>query len=65
MREHMDQQALHEVCVVIWQCLYSANAKVDVGKPWSSRKGNPARMQVVLYVLCNVIYKLALLMQSC
>lgn len=61
VRTHMDEQALHKVCDVIWGCIYSANAYVDAEKPWSLRKTDPARMQVVLYVLCNVIRKLALL----
>ena len=61
VREAIDHQALHKVCDVIWQCIYAANAYVDAEKPWSLRKENPERMQAVLYVLCNVIKRLALL----
>jgi methionyl-tRNA synthetase len=61
VRSAVDQQALHKVCDAIWQCIYDANAYVDAEKPWSLRKENPDRMNTVLYVLCNVIKRLALL----
>lgn len=61
VRNATDQQALHKVCDAIWQCIYDANAYVDAEKPWSLRKDNPVRMKTVLYVLCNVIKRLALL----
>jgi methionyl-tRNA synthetase len=61
VRTAIDQQALHKVCDTIWQCIYEANAYVDAEKPWSLRKENPERMNAVLYVLCNVIKRLALL----
>jgi methionyl-tRNA synthetase len=61
VRSAIDVQALHRVCDEIWKCIYDANAYVDTEKPWSLRKDNPQRMQGVLYVLCNVIKRLALL----
>ena len=61
VRTAIDHQALHKMCDSIWQCIYDANAYVDAEKPWSLRKENPERMKVVLYVLCNVIKRLALL----
>ncbi|MCP5322991.1 MAG: methionine--tRNA ligase [Candidatus Paracaedibacteraceae bacterium] len=61
VREAIEHQALHKVCDAIWQCIYDANAYVDAEKPWSLRKENPERMKEVLYVLCNVIKRLALL----
>jgi methionyl-tRNA synthetase len=61
VRSAIDHQALHKMCDAIWHCIYDANAYVDAEKPWSLRKENPERMQVVLYVLCNVIKRLALL----
>jgi methionyl-tRNA synthetase len=61
VRSAIDHQALHKMCDAIWQCIYDANAYVDAEKPWSLRKENPERMHVVLYVLCNVIKRLALL----
>jgi methionyl-tRNA synthetase len=61
VRRAIDQQALHRVCDAIWLCIYNANAYVDSEKPWSLRKESPERMQTVLYVLCNVIRRLALL----
>ena len=61
VRSAIEVQALHRVCDEIWKCIYDANAYVDTEKPWSLRKDNPKRMQVVLYVLCNVIKRLALL----
>lgn len=61
VRDAIEHQALHKVCDAIWQCIYDANAYVDAEKPWSLRKENPERMKEVLYVLCNVIKRLALL----
>lgn len=61
VREHIDEQALHKVCDAIWQCIYDANAYVDSQKPWALRKENVERMQDVLFVLANVIKRLALL----
>ncbi len=61
VRAAVNEQALHKVCDVIWKCVYEANAYVDVEKPWAMRKEDPVRMQTVLYVLCNIIRKLALL----
>lgn len=61
IRKAIDHQMLHKVCDAIWQCIYEANAYVDSEKPWSLRKENPERMKIVLYILCNVIKRLALL----
>jgi methionyl-tRNA synthetase len=61
VRTFIDQQALHKVCDSIWQCIYDANAYIDNEKPWSLRTNNSERMSMVLYVLSNVIKRLALL----
>jgi methionyl-tRNA synthetase len=61
VRTEIDHQALHKVCDSIWARIYEANSYVDAEKPWSLRESNPDRMRTILYVLCEVIRKLALL----
>lgn len=41
----------------------AADAYIDAQAPWSLRKTDPARMQTVLYVLCEVIRCSAIMMQ--
>jgi methionyl-tRNA synthetase len=42
----------------------SANRYVDAKAPWSLRRTDPARMATVLYVLAEVIRRLALVTQA-
>ncbi len=45
------------------QAVFAANAFVDEQAPWSLRKTNPIRMREVLFVLCQAIHDLALVIQ--
>lgn len=55
MRKHMDQFQIHRALESIWKLVYDANAYIDAQAPWSLRKTDPARMNTVLYVLCEII----------
>jgi methionyl-tRNA synthetase len=63
LRSAMDRQAFHEGLECIWVVIRAANAYVDHQAPWALRKTDPDRMATVLYVLAEVIRRVALLMQ--
>ncbi len=63
LREAMDIQAFHEVLDRLWTVVRAANGYVDRQAPWALRKADPDRMATVLYVLCEAIRHLAILMQ--
>lgn len=63
LRDLMDRQHFHEVLEAVWVVIRAANGYVDRQAPWALRKTDPARMQVVLYVLAETIRHLAVLTQ--
>ncbi|HCF17418.1 MAG TPA: methionine--tRNA ligase, partial [Rhodospirillum rubrum] len=63
VRQAMDRQAFHEALEAIWVVIRAANGYVDRQAPWALRKNDPPRMATVLYVLAEVIRRVALLMQ--
>jgi len=63
VREKIDRQSFNEALDTIWQVVRSANSYVDSQAPWKLRKEDPKRMETVLYVLAEVIRKLAVLAQ--
>jgi methionyl-tRNA synthetase len=63
MRGDFDRQAIHAALARVWEIVGSANRYVDEMAPWALRKSDPARMQTVLYVLAEVIRRLAILVQ--
>ncbi|TCS64367.1 methionine--tRNA ligase [Varunaivibrio sulfuroxidans] len=63
VRQAIDVQAYHEALEYIWVLIRAANAYIDHQAPWKLKKENPARMESVLYVLCETVRKLALLTQ--
>ena len=63
MRAAVDVQAFHEALERMWVVVRAANAYIDRQAPWALRKTDPARMQTVLYVLCETIRTLAILGQ--
>ncbi|MBK1665622.1 methionine--tRNA ligase [Rhodospirillum rubrum] len=63
VRQAMDRQAFHEALEAIWVVIRAANGYVDHQAPWALRKTDPPRMATVLYVLAEVIRRVALLMQ--
>jgi len=63
VRGEIDRQAFNEALDTIWQVVRAANSYVDSQAPWKLRKEDPERMETVLYVLAEVIRKLAVLSQ--
>jgi len=63
LRERMDAQAFHEALERIWVVVRAANGYVDRQAPWALRKTDPPRMNMVLYVLAEVIRHLAIVAQ--
>jgi len=56
-------QAFYEALGAIWQVIRQGNGYIDEQAPWSLRKTDPARMETVLYVLCETLRRLAILVQ--
>jgi methionyl-tRNA synthetase len=63
VRRHMGEQAFHHALDAIWEVVGAANRYVDVQAPWSLRNADPARMATVLYVLIEIIRRLAIVVQ--
>jgi methionyl-tRNA synthetase len=63
VRGHMTNQMFHKALDAIWLVVGDANRYVDDQAPWSLKKTDEVRMNVVLCVLANVIRRLALIVQ--
>ncbi len=63
VRDEFNRQAFHRGLEAIWKIVGDANRYVDAQAPWELRKTDPERMATVLYVLADVIRRLALLVQ--
>jgi methionyl-tRNA synthetase len=63
VREEFGRQAFHRGLEAIWKVVGDANRYVDAQAPWALRKTDPERMATVLYVLTDVIRRLAILIQ--
>lgn len=63
VRLEMEQQRFHKAFEAIWSVVNAANQYIDVQAPWSLRKTDPERMATVLYVLCETIRCLGLIIQ--
>ena len=63
LRGDFAEQAFHRALESLWQVVGDANRYVDAEAPWTLRKSDPVRMATVLYVLCEVIRHLAVLVQ--
>ena len=62
VRELMDAMAYHRALVEIMALASEANRYIDANAPWLLRKIDPQRMQTVLYVIMEVVRKIALLL---
>ena len=60
VRAAMAEQALSRSLEMVFELIGSANRYVDAQAPWALRKTDPERMATVLYVLAEVIRRLAL-----
>jgi methionyl-tRNA synthetase len=63
LRVEFHAQAFHRGLEGIWEAVGAANRYVDEQAPWALRKTDPARMNTVLYVLVEVIRRVAILVQ--
>ncbi|MEM7023085.1 MAG: methionine--tRNA ligase, partial [Pseudomonadota bacterium] len=64
VREEMAGQALSRALEVVFEVIAAANRYVDAQAPGALRKTDPDRMATVLYVLADVIRRLALVTQA-
>lgn len=60
LRQAIQEQALHRYLELVWELITSANRYIDHEKPWALRKEDPARMQTVISLLCQTIYRIAI-----
>ena len=63
LRVHMERQGPSDALGEIWTVVRAANGYVDRQAPWVLRKTDPARMRTVLYVLCETVRHLAIMVQ--
>jgi methionyl-tRNA synthetase len=63
VRAECDVQAFHKVLDHLWFVIGESNRYIDEQAPWALRKTDPARMETVLYVLAEVLRRLAILIQ--
>ncbi len=62
-RVEFHAQAFHRGLEGVWEAVGAANRYVDEQAPWALRKTDPARMASVLYVLAEVIRRIAIVLQ--
>lgn len=63
LEHHMKNYAFHKYAETIWEIIIKANRYIDEQKPWDLKKKDLERMNTVLYVLLEVIRKIAILTQ--
>jgi methionyl-tRNA synthetase len=63
VRAALDEQAFHTALEAIWTVVRASNSYIDRNAPWALRKTDQARMASVLWVLLEVIRRLAILLQ--
>jgi len=63
VRGLLAEQSFNKALDALWQVVGDANRYVDEQAPWTLRKTDPARMATVLYVLCETLRRLAILLQ--
>ena len=62
MRDHFRAFEFHKALEVTMTIARAADAYIDAQAPWKLKKEDPARMEVVLYTLAEVIRCLAIAM---
>jgi methionyl-tRNA synthetase len=58
------RQAFHTSLESLWQVIAMANRYIDEQAPWALNKSDRARMATVLYVVADVVRRLAILAQA-
>ena len=64
VRRELSQQAFNKALDAVWEIVATANRYVDEQAPWKLRKSDPARMATVLYVLCEALRRIALILRA-
>ena len=62
-QEHMDNQELHKYVDALWSVIWAANKYVDEQAPWTLRKTDTERMNVVLYTLMETLRYIGIMAQ--
>jgi methionyl-tRNA synthetase len=63
LRTQFAEQSFNKTLDALWRVIGDANRYVDEQAPWTLRKTDPGRMANVLYNLCEVLRRLAILLQ--
>ena len=63
MREHVESQSLHRMCEVAINLARMGNKYIDTQAPWTLKKTDPPRMMTVLYVLVELVRRIAVLLE--
>ncbi len=63
IKAQMNLQRFDKALELIWEGVTAANIYIDAQAPWTLKKTEPERMKTVLYVLCEVIRRLGILVQ--
>ena len=63
MREHVETQSLHRMCEVAINLARMGNKYIDTQAPWTLKKTDPPRMMTVLYVLVELVRRIAVLLE--
>jgi methionyl-tRNA synthetase len=63
VRTELDIQKFNKALDAIWDVVNAANVYIDVEAPWSLKKTDTVRMNTVLYVLCETIRCLGIIIQ--
>lgn len=63
VRAELDIQKFHKALDAMWDVVNAANVYIDVEAPWSLKKTDTVRMNTVLYVLCETIRCLGIIIQ--
>ena len=64
IKNYMDDLNFSAALDEIWEIIRKANSYVDISEPWTLHKTNNIdRLETIIYVLLNVIFKIAILTQ--
>jgi len=63
LTHYIDDLKFHTYADDLWKIIFDCNAYVDQEKPWNLQKTDTDRMNTVLYTLCEIIRKIALMTQ--
>jgi len=63
VRGQIDDQAFHQALEEIWQVVRDANRAIDEDAPWTLRRTDPQAMGRVLYLYCEIVRHLAIVLQ--